>query len=689
MRRALLACLAALLLVPAVAGGASKKPEKRAWTRVENAVENEPAAKVLMRVEDYLKTYPDGDHVAEARLVAARALFILEEWAEARGRFQGYLTGGGRDDVEEASFGIAMCLARERRVEDATAALHNVAVNDSDPDRSRAAARELAALHAFDGGDFRALDALALLIGRRFFEEKEDLALARKYAESITDDALSAAETTKRGSPVGALIAVLALDRAGDLLESDETEEARRRFADRYADSPLLALVPGAEEYAAEPEDVDVAKIGLLLPSSGKFAAPGDLARRGVDLAQEAALALGWDPVEIVAVDTQGDPEVAKQALEQLHTEHKVVGVVGPLISAEAEAVAGVAEDLGLPLVMMTQRAGLAADRANVFNTWSPPEEQAEKLVEHAMGRMGLERFAIAYPETEPAARAAARFWDRVEENGGRVVAVESFHAGEKDFRKAGQRLKGSFYVKSPPGETDLVLPFLPGRSKPQIGEPQLELVPGLDFQAVFVPTNYKQATMVAPGFLYEEINLGGHLDTDDYPAVVFMGGAAFNHPGLIDRGGKYVEGTVLVDGFFLDSPSGPGREFADAYQARYETAPSILEAVAHDAAFLLLQLVAEGVSGRRELRRRLALSTPVRAVTGSRGFGEDGEMRHELLTLTVQKGAIVQVWPPPEGAGPEETPTFKDDAELPEAPEEEAEEEPEEEPAQEESETP
>jgi ABC-type branched-subunit amino acid transport system substrate-binding protein len=671
MRR-LTVLLIAVLLLPAIATGASKS-EERAWKRVQSALDaEEPPGKVLMRLDDYLTTYPDGDHNRDATLESGRALFAMDDWAEARSRFQNYLSEGGRDAVEEASFTIAMCLARERRVEDAVPMLHNVATNDSDATRSRGAARELAALHAFDGGDFRALDALALLVDRKFFEEKEDLELARKYAESITDEALVAAESTKRGLPVGALIAVLTLDRTEQLLASDETEEARRQFADRYADSALLSLVPGAEEFASEPEDVELGRIGLLLPSSGKFAAPGDLARRGVDLAVDAARELGWADVEIVAIDTQGDPAVAVQALRQLHEEHKVVGVIGPLISAEAEAVAAEAEDLGLPLVMMTQQAGLAANRANVFNTWSPPEEQAEKLVEHAMGRMGLERFAIAYPDTAVSARAAARFWDRVEENGGQIVAVESFHSGEKDFRKTGQRIKGTFYVSKPPGEADLVLPFLPNRSKPQIVEPQLELVPGVDFQAVFVPTNYKQATMVAPGFLYEEINIGGHLDTKDYPAVTFMGGAAFNHPGLTERGGKYMEGTVLVDGFFLDAPKGPGREFADAYQTRFGSSPSILEAVAHDAAFHVLQLLAEGVSGRRELRRRLALSTPMRAVTGSRGFGEDGEMRHELLTLSVKKGAIIQVWPPPNGSEPAPTPTFKDDADLPKpAPEE------------------
>jgi ABC-type branched-subunit amino acid transport system substrate-binding protein len=660
--------LAVCLLMPTAASGASK-PEERAWKRVQTAIGSDSAARLLMRVEDYLRTYPEGHWVLQARLEAARALLTMEEWTDARLGFQTYLRDGGLKAVEEASFGVALCLARERRLDDATIALHNVAVNDSSTVRSRAAARELAALHAFEGSNFRALDALALLVDRKLFEEATDLPRAQKYMEELSDKALEAAESTKRGTATGALLSVLALGRAGRLLDADDTEDARRRFADRYAESSLLSLVPGAEDFATEPEDVNVGKIGLLLPSTGKFAAPGKLARRGVDLAMDAAAAMGWAPVELIALDTQSDPEVAKANLKALYSEHKVVGVIGPLISAEAEAVAAEAEELGIPLVMMTQRAGLAIDRANVFNTWSTPEEQADKLVEYAMGRLGLERFAIAYPDTEVAARATARFWERVEENGGRVVSVESFPASEKDFRVTGRRLKGTFYMKSPPGEADLILPFIPNRSKPQLGDPQVELLPGVDFQAVFVPTNYKQATMVAPGLLYEEINIGGHLDAEDYPPVIFMGGAAFNHPGLTDRGGKYMEGTILVDGFFPNAPSGPGREFSDAYQERYGVAPSILEAVAHDAALHLLQMVAEGVSGRRELRRRLTVSTPRRAVTGARGFDADGEMRHELLTLMVRKGAIVQVWPPPEGGDGEATPTFKDRDEAPPRP--------------------
>ena len=146
MKRVAVLLLGLLLLVPAFADAATNA-EERAWKRVVTASEKEPAAKVLMRVEDYLEAYPDGEWKLPATLQAARALMALEDWAPARARFQGYLTSGGRKAMEEASFGIAICLAREQRTEDATAALHNVAMNDSSGERSREAARELAALH--------------------------------------------------------------------------------------------------------------------------------------------------------------------------------------------------------------------------------------------------------------------------------------------------------------------------------------------------------------------------------------------------------------------------------------------------------------------------------------------------------------------------------------------------------------
>jgi branched-chain amino acid transport system substrate-binding protein len=129
---------------------------------------------------------------------------------------------------------------------------------------------------------------------------------------------------------------------------------------------------------------------------------------------------------------------------------------------------------------------------------------------------------------------------------------------------------------------------------------------------------------------------------------VTLLGGAALNHPDLISKGGKVTEGTVLVDGFFLGSPDPEVQRFVAAYRAAHGADPSILEAIAYDSALFVAQILDGGADSRREMRRALRLSTPARTVTNARGFDPQGEMRHEMLTLMVHGGAIVQVWPPP-----------------------------------------
>jgi len=695
-----LSLFVALALVLAGAGGPSKA-ELRAWKQVEAATQSDNSARAMDQLERFLNNFPESDHRLDALRLRGLAAMDLGQWPLARQSLEDYLSGGGRTDLSDIQFRLAICLARENRIDAAPAALRNVAVHDQDDTRAATAARELVGLQSFHGAWRKVLQAQGLLLDRRLFDPALDLSYARQAAEAFSDAALQSLAIGADSESLRGLAAYLILDRTGKLLDSPETEEARRRYASNHPNHPLLAMVPGAETMAAIPEDTRRDVVGVLLPLSGRYAAPGELAMRGISLAKASALARGWADVELVPIDTAGDPEQAIAGLQTLVDEHKVIAVLGPMLSSEGEAIGEAADQLGVPVLMMVQRPGLADGRESVFNTWVTAEEQVDALVEHAVDRLGVTRFAIAYPAKEGSARLVERFWSRLEAAGGLVAAIESYAPDATDFRETARRLKGSHYLVLPPGEADLVLPFLDGRSKPQLTntpprlqpvaspEPELqapdaaedivsetqqgdvataaapqtvwispstkepisdkELVPGVDFQAVFVPDNYKRVSMLAPGLLFEEINLGGHLKVKDYPRVVLMGGAALNHPDLIARAGKYTEGTVIVDGFFLDSPSKAVQSFKGAYREAYGVDPSILEANSYDTALLVFQLLTnQEIATRRELRQRLRLSTPVESVTGARGLGIDGEMRHEMLTLTVEKGAIVQAWPPP-----------------------------------------
>lgn|GEM_PF-1564920 len=653
---ALLLLLSCLLILP----GASNKQERRAYKVLEAAAESDDDPRdLLQRARSYLEDFPEGDGAQEATLLAGKSAFALESWRTARTYLESYLSSGGRTDIDSVKVMIAVAVSKEGDTSSAMTQLTNVLGSAENKAAGRFAGRELVSQLLFEGDWRRALNAQGTMLDRGFFESDVDLTSSRKAIETARrelksrgrkwgSDGWSRTEKTFEAPAVKGLIAALALEEAGQLVDGPETEGERRAWAARFPEHPLASWIPGAAEYSAEEEDVDPTVVGLLIPESGRFAAPGQLVRRGVDLALMTAAEQGWPQIDLRVLDTTGDPEMAVAGMRRFLEKDKAIAVIGPLLSAEAEVVAPLTAELAMPTVMLSQRPGYEAESPYAFNGWSHPDSQIRAIVDHAIHRMGLRSFAIVYPNKEGAADLAQRFWDEVQAEGGQVVAVESYQSQETDFRKTARRMTGIHWTGNTPGESDLQLPFMPGRSKPQMnGE---TLIPGTDFQAIFVPDSYRRVSMLAPGFLFEDINLGGHIEKK--PSVVILGGSALNHPDLIERGGDYIKGTVMVDGFFLDASGEAVTSFVSKYRNNYGGDPTILEASAYDATLFLCQLLAEGVTTRRELLQRLSLATPMISVTGARGFEPGGAMQHEMLTLQVRRGKIVQVWPDSDDGG-------------------------------------
>ncbi|MCO4771508.1 MAG: penicillin-binding protein activator [Deltaproteobacteria bacterium] len=649
----LLLLLVSLLVLP----GASSKQERRAWKLLETSVEAaDDPEDVFDRAREYLEKYPSGDGTIKAHSYAGRAAFELKRWKLARQHLESYLSLGGRDELDDIRLKVAIAVGKEGDVTGGMSQLANVLANAEDTQAGRTAGRELVAQLLFEGDWRRTLTTQGTMLERGFFEpeldiedSKKAISVARREIKSRGrtwgKDGWSRTEKSFEEPTVRGLLAALALEEDGRLLDSVETESDRRAWASRFPEHPLVDWVPGASVFMAEDEDVNPDVVGLLIPETGKYAAPGELVRRGVQLALMKAAEQGWPQVDLRIVDTAGDAVTAEAGMRRLVEEDKAIAVLGPMISAEAEQLAPLTSELAMPTVMLSQRPGFEADNPYAFNGWIHPESQVRALVDHAIHRMGLQTFAIAYPAKESAGGLARRFWEEVEAQGGKVVSVESYPAQETDFRETAQRLIGTYWEEKVPGEGDVQLPYMPGRSKPQLADEGAKVLePGLDFQAVFVPDNYRRVSMLAPGFLFEEINLGGHIEK--VPSVVLLGGSALNHPDLVNRGGDYIKGTVLVDGFFLEANRDAVLEFKKAYRANYNADPTLLEASAYDATLFLCQLLSEGVTSRRSLLQRLSLASPMITVTGARGFEPGGAMQHEMLTLQVRKGKIVQVWP-------------------------------------------
>ena len=631
-------CLA--LALPALAG-----KEDRDFIGAEAAYREGSYRKALSKLEDFVEAFPESRYRQQALFYAGECAIAIEKFTIARRYYETYL-----DEFPEgpsslrAMHGRALSLAGEGRDVDAVAALLAVApLLERTSDRADCY-RKAAVIQRDRGRPLGVVESLGMLLDQGGnWREEDDLAL-REASDTLTEEELLSWEREVRGSGGGGLALFVVLERRGLTEVLETTDPVVFLFADEYPEHPFRSRIEVLRADALSYPTVPT-KIGVILPLSGRYRQPGTAVLDGIQLAVDS-FAGDFEP-ELVLRDSEGNPETAVAALEQLVTEEQVIAVVGPLASANAVEVAQRAEELRVPIIVLSQKEGVPETGRYVFRNFLTPSAQVDSVVDYAVSYQGMRSFAILYPATERGGAMAERFWQQATEAGGEVVAVQSYDPDETDYRKPLRRLYGKQYAKKGVAATDLELPYLTDREKPQLpGGSFLELVPGEDFQAVFVPDGFKRVSMIAPAMVYEDFNLA-----DTYQSkmpVTLLGGAGLNHPDFVRRGERYVRGALFVDAFFVDS-SEPGISgFVSHFEDVYERRPGFLEAFGYDSMGDLLGLLGDEINSRPSLRRALATSTPQESIVGSTGYDDRGEMQRDLLLLSVAEEAIDQVYPPP-----------------------------------------
>jgi ABC-type branched-subunit amino acid transport system substrate-binding protein len=351
----------------------------------------------------------------------------------------------------------------------------------------------------------------------------------------------------------------------------------------------------------------------------------GEEALNGIQLGMDIFSGQREQPVrELVVMDTAGDPARAVAALETMVREERVMTVIGPLSSRAAAAVAQRAEELGVPIIALTQKEGITEGKEMVFRNFLTPHREVDRVLEVALEAMGLKRYAILYPENSYGRHFMNLFWERVEKRGGVVTAVESYDPDETDFAEEIKKMIGTYYPRPaslterrrnerPPEEEE---------NRLNMEEPE----PIVDFDAVFIPDSYTRVAMIAPQLVYHDV-----VD------VQLLGSSLWQSPQLLEMSREYVQGALFPSGFH-ESSGMPGiRGFIETYTASFESPPGILAASGYDTVRFLEQVMSgQGVRTRSQLQKAILWSQGFDGVTGRIFFSFGGEVEKDPILLTV-----------------------------------------------------
>lgn len=375
--------------------------------------------------------------------------------------------------------------------------------------------------------------------------------------------------------------------------------------------------------------------VGVVLPLTGKQAGIGYKALHGIQMGLGIYGGHGATGFKLAVIDSEGNPDAARRAVERLVQEDNVIAIIGGLLSKTASAEAAKAQEFGVPAIMLTQKSGVTQAGDFIFRNALTSQMQVQYLVETAMTRLGYRNFAIMYPNDAYGVEFANLFWDEVRARGGDVRGAQVYDAQETDFRGHVQRLVGTFYLEDRTDEYRLFAKAWsdknPKRSSRQSAPAVEELLPPIvDFDAVFIPDSAKAVGQIAPMLAYNNVS-----------KIPLLGTNLWNSPGLVTRGQRFVENSVFVDSFLATDPTFVNSEFFTGFKAAFDEEPGLTEIQAYDSALILRQLITGGESSRSGLSKKMASLENFPGAIGRLSVNSEREFRRPLTSLTVRDGHI------------------------------------------------
>jgi ABC-type branched-subunit amino acid transport system substrate-binding protein len=615
------------------------------FEQAERLVQNRAYTEALAIYQDYLKRFPRGPLADTALMKTGTSYMAVKAYPQARKAFERLLSDYSTSlFVEDARFNVMLTYYEEGN--------YNAAIEY---------AQSAMGLAKTPYQEFR----IHQLIGYTYSASKQ-------FKDAITSYMTAYKLTSQPGRTE---IVSIVKELIGNLKEPDLNllidlygnavpgGYLRLQLAKEYASedrlelaikalSDFIGLFPDHDEIGtavALIEEFEARRlfnrfsVGCILPLSGPYRTFGQRALTGIEFALDRFNAQPFvNQIQLVIKDSRGDPAEAANAVDTLVLAHGVAAIIGPMITSESAALR--AQALKVPILTLTQKSGVTELGDYVFRNFLTLSCQVEAVVDYAVGDLGLQRFAIMYPDEGYGISFMNRFWDELMRRGAEVVAIESYAPEQTDFSDAIKKLVGLYYPRpEEPIEEEMEaieLPFGPTEATASDQDPLLEEEqepePIVDFEAIFIPDSFEKAGLIAPQLLYHDVS-----------NVLLIGTNLWHSKKLIDMAGRYAQGAVVPDGFFINSPSLKVQAFAKGYEDIFGRPPAFLQTQAYDAAWILFEAVNEfQVESRRTLKTALLEVKDFSGITGLTSFDETGDAKKRIYLLKVKGRRFVQIRP-------------------------------------------
>lgn len=305
--------------------------------------------------------------------------------------------------------------------------------------------------------------------------------------------------------------------------------------------------------------------------------------------------------IDLVIEDNAGKADQSASAAQKLITQDNVIAIIGPNASRYAIPASEIAESNKTVLISpwstnpkTTLDAKTNEPKKYVFRAAFIDPFQGRVVAKFALDNLKAKNAAVLYDVASDYNKGIAEFFKQTfEENGGKVVAFETYTTGDKDFTA------------------------------------QLTKIKDTNPDVIFLPNYYSEVPL--------QIQQAHRLGI----TVPFLGSDSWGSAELLTLCGSDCEGYYFSTHYAADNATPIAKKFIDAYTAKYGATPDDVAALTYDSFGLLWQaLQAAGKVDRQAVRDALASIPKYEGVTGTMQFKEgSGDPIKSAVILQIKGG--------------------------------------------------
>jgi len=579
---------------PPVQPSVSGDRAENLFLEAENYYRSQDYRQAWQAYSAYLAQYPQGPNADRARLRQAELLGIFGDWQGSLYKYQEILDRGATGDTAfQARYGIGRAYFKLGGFDSATRVLEGLTAVDLPAPLSFSTNALLTEI-ALKKGQVESAFVHLRLAGQQVAAGDQEWFndLQTRLTEQASPAELKHLAGLYRDSP---LTAPFLLRLARLAREQNRPQEAHKWLQTLKERFPASREAQRAEELLASARRV----IGCLLPLSGDYAPYGNRVKQGMELAAQGTR------LDLVFRNASNDPYQTARKVQELAQDPRILALLGPLTSADAQAAAQAAQTAGIPLIALSQKQRLTEAGPLIFQIFLTPRLQVRQLLRYTLGTRGLRRYAIFAPDSTYGRTLAQIFGEEVVLQGGILATQATYPADTKDFTLA---------------LNPLLTAFQPGTAGPPT------------FDALFIPDD--AATVAAIKTQAAQSPLG---------QVQFLG-TNLAKPGKTSTVTTIqgLEGILFPDAFYINDPNPGVQSFATAYRQRYRSEPDYLAAQGYMAVRLLTLLMENQQRlSREELPQKLMAIRGLPTLPWFKGFAPDRQAELDLYILTIKNGRV------------------------------------------------